>query len=98
MVASAPPPGATRSRPGPVSEYVARQPCSVVAPTETTPGSAAGYATRSLAVLPAAARISAPFLRAYRTADAICGICEADVVDVPNSKLRLITCACCRAA
>ena len=39
-----PPPGATSVRPVPSFEYAARQPRSVVAPTETTYGARAGYA------------------------------------------------------
>ena len=42
---SRPPPGATRSRPLSWSEYLARQPRQVVAPTAITPGAAAGNAT-----------------------------------------------------
>ena len=60
--ASGPPPGATRSSCGPVLEYSATQPCSVVAPTETTSWARAGYATARAASLPAAPTTSTPLL------------------------------------
>ena len=78
------------------------QPCSVVAPTLSAPGAAAGNSAPGLpappSALPAAAITSEPRLRALRTALQTSGTSSHERIPSSNWRLTLITSAPCFAA